>query len=325
MSIFVVIWHMGGGGKSLIFSKDQYLDHVFTVSDFVNFHMLLLAVPTFIFISNYLYVLRGVNNTALRKSLKRILILLTFWPTAFIIFENGYQGLLNFCPYSLSSFVVTMFFVGGTVYFFFVSLIICLFIAHLIAKLKLRLQIVGFALSIILLASLPELTKISNIYPLSAYWNPLNFIPIPFAAVLIAQNRDYVRSKIIILTSVSIILFILFAIFEWNYSVGSIFFPGQGYAIPAYTRVSLLFGVIALAIIATEPRIKSNGAIKYMAKYSLALYCLHPFLMEPVKKHVDGIVHNGMISTYTSIILVILFSYAIAIALKIYLKEQVIM
>ena len=45
MSVFVVVWHMKGAGQSLIFS-DQYHKHVFTISDFVNFHILLLAVSS---------------------------------------------------------------------------------------------------------------------------------------------------------------------------------------------------------------------------------------------------------------------------------------
>jgi len=34
MSIFVVIWHMGGGGSSLIFSKSDFAKHTFVFSDF---------------------------------------------------------------------------------------------------------------------------------------------------------------------------------------------------------------------------------------------------------------------------------------------------
>ena len=78
VSVFVVIWHMGGGGCSLIFSKEAYLGHVLTLSDFVNFHLLLLAVPTFIFISIYLYASKPICTTSLTKQLSRILVLLSF-------------------------------------------------------------------------------------------------------------------------------------------------------------------------------------------------------------------------------------------------------
>lgn len=325
MSIFVVVWHMGGGGRSLIFSKDKYLEHVFTISDLINFNMLLLAVPTFIFISNFLYAFGGVNNATLRKRIKRILILLTFWPIAFTTWVGGYNGLSNLLPNSLSMLAYTVLTAGDTVYYFLVSLIVCILLTHLIAKLKLRLQILGFLLSLVILAGLPELTIMLDFYPLSAFWSPLNFIPFPFAAVLIAKNIDYVRLKVKFLASAAIVLFVILSIFEWNYSVGGIFFPSEGHAIPAYTRTSLLFGSIALLLIAIDPRIRSNGIIKYMSKHSLALYCLHPFLMAPIIILVAKVVQNEIILTYASIILVILFSYVIAAMLRIYyLKEEVI-
>lgn len=326
MSVFVVVWHMRGGGESLIFSKEEYHQHVFTASDFVNFNLLLLAVPTFIYVSNFLYALGGANNTALKKRLKRILILLTFWPIAYLKYTNNYHGLLNLFPNYYCSLAAIVLSAGNTVYWYFVSLMVCLLLTHSIAKLKLRLQIFGFVLSIIILSSLPQLTKMFDFFPLSVYWSPLNFIPFPFAAVLVAQNMDYVRLKRTTLIGVSIVLFGLFSIFEWIYAVGGIFFLGQDYAIPAYTRTSLLFGVLALAILpTTEPRIKSNGVIKYMAKYSLALYCVHPFLTYQVKSHVAKIVQNEIILTYTSIVLVILLSYALAMVLKTYyLKKEVI-
>lgn len=324
MSCFIVIWHMGGGGQSLIFSEERYIEHIFTVSDFVNFHILLLAVPTFIFISCYLYVLKGVSTEALKKRIKRIFILLTFWPIAFIIFNNSVSGLLLILTSYLSNPAIGVFTALGTIYYFFVSLMICLLLTHMIAELKLQFKIFGFALSVISLSILPSLTKVSGFYPLSAYWNPLNFIPLTFAAVLVAQNINYIRSKIIIIMSFSIVLCIIFSIFEWNYSVGYIFFPGQDYAIPAYTRSSLAFGVIVLALLATDARINSNRIVRYMSKYSLALFCLHPFLMRPITDAMAKIVQNELILTYGSIIFVILSSYAIAMVLRVYIKDQVI-
>lgn len=326
MSVFVVVVHMKGGGDSLIFSKEEFHQHVFTVSDFVNFNILRLAVPTFIFVSSFLYVLGDPNKTRLKKRLKRILILLTFWPIVFLKYTNSYHGLLESYPSHLGSIAAIVLSAGNTVYWYFVSLVVCLLLTHSIAKLKLWPQIFGFILSVMILTSLPALTKDLDFFPLSAYWSPLNFVPFSFAAVLVAQNMDYVRLKRMTLISFSLVLFGLFSIFEWNYAVGGIFFLGQDCAIPAYTRTSLLFGVLAIAIIpATEPRIKSNAVIKYMAKYSLGLYCLHPFLIHQVKTHVAKIVQNEIILTYAAIIIVILLSYALAMALKAYyLKEEII-
>lgn len=325
MSIFVVVWHMGGGGRSLVFSKDEYLKHVFTVSDLVNFHLLLLAVPTFIFVSIYLYASKPVSIMRFKKQLGRVFILLSFWPIALILYKNSYQGLLTIVPSSPIDFVYTVLRAGNTIYYFFTSLIICLFTAHFFLQLDRKFQLPVFSVFIIFLIVLPQLTITTGFYPLSAYWSPLNFIPLSLAAVLFAQNQNNILKNRTIVLLFSVVLCALFSIFEWKYSVGSIFFPGQGYAIPAYTRASLVFAVIAIFILALDPRIRVNSAIKYMAKYSLALYCLHPFLISPVKIFVAIFVQEKTVALYVSIMLVVVFSYSIATLLrKYFLKEEVI-
>ena len=80
MSVFVVIWHMGGGGYSLIFSRLDCAKHTFVFSDFLNFHILLLAVPVYIFISIYLFSIGRPSFAILRKRVTRLGLLLTFWP-----------------------------------------------------------------------------------------------------------------------------------------------------------------------------------------------------------------------------------------------------
>lgn len=325
MSIFVVVWHMGGGGRSLIFSKEGYLEHVFTVSDFVNFHLFLLAVPTFIFMSIYLYTSKPISISTLKKRLARIIILLLFWPIALILYQKGHQGLLAIAPNSPADFVYTALCAGNTIYYYFTSLIICLFISHLYLLLNRKLQLLVFLISLILLTSLPQLTKISGLYRLSAYWSPLNFIPLSFAAALLSQYEDIIlknRNRVLL---ISVILCVFFSIFEWKYSVGKIFFPGQGYAIPAYTRTSILFAVFSIFVIALSPSIKSNSVINFMARYSLSLYCLHPFFIGFAKKCVSAFTQNDTISLYASILLLVLFSYFIAVILRRYfLREEVI-
>jgi peptidoglycan/LPS O-acetylase OafA/YrhL len=325
MSVFVVVWHMEGGGRSLIFSKDRYLEHVFTLSDFVNFHLLLLAVPTFIFVSIYLYASKPVNIIAFKKQFARILILLSFWPIALLLYTHGYQGLHAIIPRSPFNAVIIALSAGQTIYYFFPSLLICLLIVHLFLHLNRKLQLLVFLISIILLTSLQILTRITDFSSLSAYWSPFNFIPISFAAALFAQNKNTILENKNIVLLLSVVLCVCFSIYEWNYSVGQIFFRGQGYAIPAYTRTSLLFAVIAVFVISLSPRIKANRVIKYMARYSLALYCLHPFLMDPVRRVVTIYVQNETVALYISIMLVVVFSYLVAMLLrKYYLREEVI-
>ncbi len=86
-----------------------------------------------------------------------------------------------------------------------------------------------------------------------------------------------------------------------------------------------MFAVITIFILALDPRVRANRAIKYMAKYSLALYCLHPFLISPVNKYVAIFIQDETVALYVSIMLVVVFSYSIGTLLrKYYLREEVI-
>lgn len=324
MSIFVVIWHMGGGGRSRIFSIDTYLEHAFTLSDLVNFHLLLLAVPVFILIANFLYACQPVNRHTLRKRLQRILVLLTFWPLVFILSRQGIDGLMRLVPDNASALIVVILGAGNTIYYFFVGLLISNLITHFLMRLKSPSLLIGTIVSIVVLASLPWITLRSGFYPLSAYWSPLNVIPFSFTAVLVAQNRNLVQAYKLSLISLCIVLAILMSAMEWHYAVGEVFFAGQGFGIPAYTRTSLLFSAIAITIIAIDNNIKSHAVIRFMARYSLALYCIHPFLIDPIQSFVSTFTQDAILWSAGSIILVILSSYGLGIILRLYLNKNVI-
>lgn len=325
MSLFVVAWHMKIAGATLAHPRAEYFGHTLTVSEFVNFHLLLLAVPTFIFVSSYLYAMNEVNGASLKKRIRRIGILLTFWPCAWIFYQSGLRGLLEAIPHSTRSLVVTLMQAGDTIYYFFVSLLACLLAAHAVAKRGLRIQMLGFAGATLLLCVLPQISSASGVGELSAYWNPLNFIPLSLGAVLVAQNREWIHrhrtSVVAVLAAVTTVL----SKFEWTYAIGETYFPDEGVTVPPYTRASLVFAVLAVGIIALEAKIRTNRLVRFMAKYSLALYCLHLFLMEPIRRLVSKVSQDHFVATTVSFVLVILASYATAMFLRVYLKEEVIM
>lgn len=324
MSVFVVCWHMGGGGHSLIFTAN-YPQHVFTLSDFVNFHLFMLAVPAFIFISTYLFALQGADSPRLWKRLKRLTILLTFWTTAFILFNNGYMGLRYLIPQSVGYFVLTVLQAGSTIYYFFVCLIICLLLTWCIARWRNQWLWAGFLCTVVLLAVLPPLTERTGFFPLSAYWSPLNFLAYPFVAVLFVRYRHVVEEKRAMLFWSAMACSVLFALFEWNSAMGEIYFSRQGFALPPYTRPSLVFGVAAVAAAALHPAIRATPVITFMARYALALYCLHIFFYPIVWNILGKWTQSSFILTYGSIGVVILWCYLLAVLLKNYLQQDVLM
>ncbi len=324
MSVFVVSWHMGGGGRSLIFSP-QYREHVFTLSDFVNFHLFMLAVPAFIFISSYLFALQGAGGALLRKRLQRLFILLTFWTTSFILFNNGYKGLAYLIPKSIGYFVLTVLQAGSTIYYFFVCLMICLLLTFCIARFKNQWLWAGFGLSVLLLTILPELTRQTGFFPISAYWSPLNFLPYPFAAMLFVRNSEAVQMQRTKIFWIAISACIGFALLEWNYAVKDIYFIQQGFALPPYTRPSLVFGIAAVAVLALHPAIRPNRLVTFMAGNALSLYCLHIFFYPIIWAHLGKWTQSTFILTYGSIVLAIAWCYLLATLLRNYLKQEVLM
>lgn len=325
LSVFVVAWHMSAAGKSLIFSQERYLEHTFTLSDLVNFHILMLAVPGFIFISSFLYARKGVSLGALKKRMLRLLPLVTFWPVAIIVYRHGFKKLLHLVPRSPEHFLLLVMRAGYTPYYFFVSLMAALLFTHLIAKLGTRSLVAGFALSILYLAVIPTVTEATGLYLFSAYYNPLNFVAICFAAVLVARNLEALLVRMKGVVGICLVLTLLFAVFEWYFCIGeSAIFRSQNSALPTYTRASLTFTVVAISLLALQPKIRSGAVIRFMSKYALAVYCLHLFLMRPTKllllRHAPDLAQMKMVH----VPVVILSCYGLAVLLRYYLKDRVL-
>jgi fucose 4-O-acetylase-like acetyltransferase len=184
---------------------------------------------------------------------------------------------------------------------------------------------IGLALTVLLLVILPELTERTDIYSLSAYWSPLNFLAYPFVAVLFVRNREVAQARQKTIFWTGIACCIVFAAFEWNYAVKDIYFINQGFALPPYTRPSLVFGVAAVAVLALRPAIQSYPVIRFMAVNTLALYCLHIFFSPIIRQHLESFTQNAFLLTYGSIILTICWSYLLAALLRNYLKQEVLM
>ena len=322
LSVFVVTWHMEGGGRSLIFSK-EYMNHSFMVSDFINFHVLLLAVPTFIMISNYIYSLKEDNFEYLKKRLRRLFLIFSFWITVQILWESGSHGFIRMIPHSLTSLLIMIFEESGGL-FFLICLMITLTATHYIAKCRTSFVVAGFILSLICLFAMPVLSKMLAFYPLCAYWNPSNFIPYPFAAVLLVRLSDHIsRLRTIVFISAAI-LALLFSFVEWHIDVGEIFFAGAEHAIPSYARVSVLFSAIALLVIALNHKIKSPNIIKFMSSRSLALYCIHGFFLGYAKDILSFHFSSSMIVRYVFIVIIVISSYLVSLLLRFYIKEEII-
>jgi surface polysaccharide O-acyltransferase-like enzyme len=314
-SVCVVLVHLGYISPSLIFNKELYPDHKFTTSDFVNFYILLLAVPVFFIASNYLFFIKTRTNYSLLRYLRRIGKIAAFWIILYQIFMHKGWDIVSWIPESPYESLVFVMSGGYTKYYFFISLIGLTIIVHLTKALSVSKILIFFLLTTLLVAMTPILSIKTGIFSLSMHWSFLNFIPYPFAAILVFHIAK--KEKHLLYAVLLAICGAFLALLDWFFYVNKGFFNINHYGIPAYTRPSLIFISMAVLLLSVKIEPKRKPLIDFMSKNSLALYCLHPFFIDPAIKLSNG---NLLISLF----LVLIFSYFTASVMKLFIQHELI-
>lgn len=280
MSVFVVVLHAGGLGPASLIFTENFRDHVFTWNDFITFHILFLPVPVFVIISSYLQVSRGMTFKKLLRRQWRLVQLLLFWTLLAALWTSGWSGLINLLPTSFGNFLSIFFRANGTVYYFFAVLIVTNGLDYLMGYLKTPWIVAGLILTLGFLAICPLIGE-SHLLLISL-WSPTNFLAYPFAAALIFRLRRMISLHRYRIVGGLVLLSALVAIWEWGHYVAEYLFLVQGYAFPTYTRPSLVLASTALLMVGLDPKLRSGPVIGFMSAYSLALYCLQMFWIEPI-------------------------------------------
>jgi hypothetical protein len=129
-----------------------------------------------------------------------------------------------------------------------------------------------FAISLISLLFVPKFLNSHGI-DLTLY-NPLNFLPYVFSALLINQltKRKHACPSLIF-------LFLIFwmgaAITEWKH-LDSLSVTWS-HIIPPYARISNVFGAMTLTLTASHVYHKPPHMISFLSLYSIGIYCVHSF------------------------------------------------
>lgn len=317
-SVCVVLVHLGYISKSTIFDGEKYVSHALIISDLVNFYLLLLAVPIFFIVSNFLFYQKREDKSILIKYLKRIGKLVVFWVFVYKVFRYQGWNIIQCLPNTPKQLVFFVMSGGHTIYYFFVSLAVLTIITHFAKRLKLFYVSIFFLATVALVSVLPIFSIATELFVLSAHWSPLNFLPYPFAAILVFHVARMEKAKISpILIIISGAVIVLSVLADWSIYVHRGFFNVNIYAIPAYTRPSLVFISMALLFVAIKTNPKSNPVVLFMSNNSLALYCLHPFFVKPAQDLSNS-------NLLVSLILVIILSYSSAAILKQFIKRELI-
>ncbi|HJZ94563.1 MAG TPA: acyltransferase [Gemmataceae bacterium] len=331
-SVAVVAVHLGYVFPSAIFDEQAYTTHAFGWSDFVNFYVLCLAVPVFILISTYLYSLKPTDTGALLRRLGRIVRLLVFWSLAYqIFFFTGY-GFLKQTPRDPEGLAVFLLTAGNTVYYFFIALAVVTVVTHYAKRWPSGVVWGLFVITTVLVGVLPVAHRAlgpedqtTAVRFLDLHANPLNFLPLAFAGVGLARlTRAEANATLGRLALGAVVLAGASAVLDWTYYVDPLFFTVNQFAIPAYTRPSLIFLAVAVLTLAIRWRGGGNRVIGFMARHSLAVYCLHPFFV-PVKYKMKDVLHlTGVAEVVLPLVVVLALSYAASLVLPWFLRDEVI-
>lgn len=308
-SWFVVIWHLGIGRNSVLFSQDRYYSFVYpSFSDIFCFNILLSAVPAFFTISAFLFCHHGPTFKKLQAKTIHFFTLALFWSAAYWLYQGGFPSLLKVLQTAATSPGELFLFLlrgGNTIFYFFISLSIVLlltYIGHRLSNKQNIYLLLGTALATL---SFPLLADNLQSSFLTAYWSPLNYLVYPWAAVLAVRYSSPHPAKIILLVLLSICL----AGYEYSAYVSPSNFLYNGYAFPPYMRLSLAcfsFAALYASFYFTKPL---PPFFKHLANYSLALYLLHLFIAPWIRE----LLSNSLLIVIPG---TILFSYLAAIPLK---------
>jgi surface polysaccharide O-acyltransferase-like enzyme len=280
-SVAVVGVHLGYVCPSAIFQPDHYTEHTFGWSDLVNFYVLCLAVPAFILISTFLYARKPADTAGLGRRLWRIIRLLLFWSALFQMSRFGAFGAVKHVPRDPQGFALYLLTGGDSYYYFFVDLVIVTVVTHLATRLSTPAVWGLFAVTTLVVGVLPVLHRETHFLFLALHADPLNFVPFAFAGVglarLTAVGDDRTLGR---LGAACLLMAAATAVLDWTVYIDPVFFVINRFALPAYTRPSLVFLAVAVVVFALRHRWPENTVVRFMAVHSLAVYCLHPFFVD---------------------------------------------
>lgn len=300
-----------------------------TILDIFTFNFLFLAVPVFFLISLFLFSIKCINdNNYFKHRLQRLLILYIFWIGIFLVMTNG-QSLASISLNKPLSILIFMVSGGNSFYYFLFSLIVLTLITYFAMKLSRFVLLILLECSIFAICIILIFVKMSNSYHwLVVYWNPINFLPCVFIALLVVKNVNTeffsfknLYFKILILSL--IVLFLIASYIELRLLPHRVFYSSIYCLIPVYTRVSVIIGSSILFLLSLTIKKPPHRWIRILSNYSLGLYCIHVFAIMAFDK-IFGIFPMSSIDTIVKFTFVFGMSLLIVSFLKYALERKVI-
>lgn len=276
-ALFVLLWHEHFFGKGEMFNLTAKAPFLPTLVDVLNVNVLLQAVPFFIFLSCYLYVSKGPNWASLKRRVSRLMTLHIFWGVMYFLVIGGIPALVvASATFKTHPFYATVTAMGS--FYFFAALLVTIVLTHLASGLSRAWLVSLVVLSFVLITAMQMATVQHGVLWTSVFWSPFNYLAMPPLAVLLARRLrgNQGDGSLIALLGIA---FVGVAAIEWTFVPSPVFTQAQGYAMPAYTRISpAIFCCLAVSFLVRIQR-TPGLVISFMSRYALASYCVQAFVL----------------------------------------------
>ncbi len=275
--VLVLVWHLQPVTNSI---------HIYGwgVVDFFYRYITLLAVPTFICISLYLFIKKSLRTEGYwKKRLLRLIQLFLFWTCIQFIFYLLTGGKL---PLPLNSIIPgggpELPYVGGSVFYFLFALIICTGVTALFLKLSETVKAIASA-AVIALSILHFAFSPLYCYPIDTQAMENYYLYIPIAYYLLKYPDKFIYCRKIFLGGY------LLAIFYEDFFASSS-------CLPAYGRLSILLGVLSFISLFLSGKFTPHRPTRFLAQYSLGIFALHKYWLYIVILLMGTIKNRGQLS-----------------------------
>ncbi len=289
--------------------------------DVVRFQVVYLAVPGFLLIATFLQSIKQQSRETHVRHFTGLSYLYLFWVVAWILVTHARP---EPSPWGLVTFVLRG---AGWAFYFFAELLIVQVVRALIGNWKDRFLWLGLLTTLSVIAvGFAILVKEGKSWTVtSTYWWPICFLPVPFIAHLLARNYSGIvdsTGRMIRVVGTMALITLAFGIWEWRFAASAGSLEGRPF-LPEYLRISTVLGaacvVLASLRIRTAPRL-----VRFISRNSLGIFCIHLFVLSGVYRAIDSRIHDPIISSLITCLVILIGGGWIAEVLRQCMKSRLV-
>lgn len=255
--------------------------------DYFYFNVQSIAVPTFVLISNLLFCMKPVTWVRTQARLQKLAYLYVFWVGTWVYCT---KPVIEMKALSLLEFILRG---GGWLFYFIAVLILTTMQTAVIAVIARKWQAVALGVSAFILLATQWYVSIDYRWVKSNYyWVPSCFVLIPCFAVWLSQqlpllatdNKARWRWALLLLAGS-----VATGLFEWHFAVPPELLDEFRKWVPKHARFSIQFASLATVILSLGIRRQPGPVVRFFARNSLGIYCLHGFVIGGFIKAAQGV------------------------------------